>query len=180
MAPFLPVRAISRSQKVRIGRGNNAEVLVDTTTYVDLADGQSKKDLQHHQAIGAVIVVGSLSASNANVIVTNGVTTDEGASNADMIVRTYAGDLLVRDTGARVSVAQTDTTLSAADATNPRIDIIQVNYTTGAVTKKNGTAAASPTAPTADAGNIAVAQISVPANDTAITTNQVTDVRPRG
>lgn len=177
MALYLPVRAISRSQKIRLGRQTATR---DTTIYVDISDINTRRDIEHHQALGALLVVGPLSVSNSDTVVAWGVDTDEGAANNDLVVRTYKGELRNRQTGVFVAVAQTDTTLSAADGTNPRIDIIQVHTTTGAVTKKNGTAAASPVAPTADASNIAVAQISVPATDTAITTNQVTDVRPRG
>ncbi len=174
MAQYLPVRAFNRSQQVRIGK---QRVTPTATTFVDISDALQRKELAYHSAIGAVIPVGPLSASNADVVVNSGAYTDEGAANNDLIVRTYAGTLRNRQTGATVSVTQTDTTLSAADATNPRIDLIQVDATTGAVTKKTGTAAASPVAPTPDAGTIVVAQVSVPANDTAITTNQITDVR---
>lgn len=61
MALYLPVRAASRSQKVRIG----GQVLSATaTSYVDISDIPTRRALQNHQAIGAVIVVGPLSASN--------------------------------------------------------------------------------------------------------------------
>ena len=67
--------------------------------------------------------------------------------------------------------------LATADGSNPRLDLVQVHTTTGTVTKKNGVAAASPVAPTVDAGNIALATVLVPATATAPTT--ITDVRPR-
>lgn len=177
MALYLPVRAISRSQKIRIGRQTATR---DTTIYVDISDINTRRDVEHHQALGALLVVGALSASNVDTIVAWGADTDEGAANNDMVVRTYKGELRNRQTGAMVAVAQTDLTLTAAHATLVRIDIVQVHTTTGVVTKKDGTAAASPVAPTADASNIAIASINVPATDTAITTNQITDLRPRG
>lgn len=176
MASFLPIRAISRSQQVRIG---DQKITRDKTFYVDIDNGQVRRDLERHAAFGAFIIVGPLTTSNADITVETGVNTDEGAANNDLVVRTYAGELRNRATGAYVSVAQTDTTMSAADATNPRIDIIQVHNTTGVVTKKNGTAAASPVAPSPDASNTVIARVTIPANDTAITTNQITDVRPR-
>jgi len=46
----------------------------------------------------------------------------------------------------------------AAPATNPRIDIVQIS-TAGVITRKAGTENASPTAPTADAGNLKRAEI---------------------
>lgn len=177
MALYLPIRAISRSQKIRVGRQT---VTRDATVFADITDINTRRDLERHQAIGALLTVGPLSTSNADVVVASGVDTDQGASAVDMTVTTYKGELHNRQTGARVSVAQTDNTLVAADAVNPRSDIIQVHMTTGVVGKKTGVAAVSPSAPAPDAGNVAVARIDVPANDTAITTSQITDVRPRG
>lgn len=174
MPQYLPIRAFNRSQQVRIGK---QKVLPNATTFVDIDDPVSRKELGHHSTLGAVFVVGPLSASNADVVVQSGASTDEGAANNDMVVRTYAGTIRNRQTGATVSVPQTDTTIAAADGTNPRNDVIQVNTTTGAVTKVTGTPAAAPTTPAVTAGNIGIAVVNVPANDTAITTSQVTDTR---
>lgn len=177
MAQYLPIRGIHRSQSVRIG---SQQIKPDVTTYVDISDGKVKRDLQRYSALGSFIVVGPLSQDTGDVVVDWGLQTTQGASGADLIITTEAGELLNRSTSARVDVDQTDLTISAADATNPRVDIVQVHSTTGAVTKKNGTAAATPSAPAPDTGNIVIANVSVPANDTAITTNQITDRRPRG
>lgn len=46
----------------------------------------------------------------------------------------------------------------AAPAANPRIDIVQIS-TAGVITRKAGTENASPTAPTADAGNLKLAEV---------------------
>lgn len=176
MALYLPIRAISRSQNVRIG---SQRILPIATSYVDISDGKTRRELMHHQAIGSIITVGALTASNSGTVVTTGVVVSEGVSATDLIISATAGELRNRSTGASVAVAATDVTLSAAHATLVRIDIVQVHTTTGVVTKKSGTAAASPVAATPDAGNISVAEINVPATDTAITNNQITDVRPR-
>lgn len=177
MAPFLPIRALNRSQQVRIG---GTKVKTDTTTYVDLGDGKSRRELGNHTALGAVIVVGTISNTNADVVVVFGVNTDEGAANNDMVVRTYAGEIRNRATGTVIAVVLSDTTLATAHATLDRIDLVVVDSTSGAVTKVDGTAAASPVAPATPAGKTAIASVSVPANDTAITTNQVTDLRILG
>lgn len=60
-------------------------------------------------------------------------------------------------------------TLAAADATNPRIDLIQMDTSAGApyITKKTGTAAANPVAPSPDANSIVVAYIYVRATGAA-------------
>src|SRR5208282_3020072 len=86
MAPFLPIRAVSRSQTVRIGK---TTVKTGTTTYVDVGSqtetGGIKagstlpyspfKELQNHLAIGAVIVVGPLTFTASDWAVTRGVVT---------------------------------------------------------------------------------------------------------
>jgi hypothetical protein len=46
----------------------------------------------------------------------------------------------------------------AAPATNPRIDIVQIS-TAGVISRKAGTENASPTAPTADANNLKLAEV---------------------
>lgn len=61
MALYLPIRAISRSQQVRIGK---EKITRDKTHYVDISDGAIRRDLEHYQALGSLIEVGPLSASN--------------------------------------------------------------------------------------------------------------------
>jgi hypothetical protein len=176
MASFLPIRAFNRSQQVRIA---SQKIKTDTTAYIDISDPKTLRELQHHSALGAVYPVGELSTSNATAVF-EGATVDEGSNAADMVVQINAGRLYTRDTGVTIVAVKAGTiTITAADATNPRIDIIQVHTTTGAVTKVDGTAAASPVAPAASATNVVIARVSVPANDTAITTDQITDVAPR-
>lgn len=177
MAEYLPIRALTRSQQVRIGGQTIGTV---HNYYVDINDGKTRKDLQTHSAIGAIIVTGPVSATSGDVVVTSGAVTNQGTSATDMIVTTLDGTLRNRDTGAQITVNSTNTTIATADATNPRIDLIQVNTTSGAVSGKTGTAAASPAAPAPDNGNIAIAQVAVAANTTAITNANITDRRPLG
>ncbi len=63
--------------------------------------------------------------------------------------------------------------VSAADATNPRIDIVYVS-SLGVVSYLAGTAAASPVAPTVPTDGLLLALVSVAANVTAITTAMIT------
>jgi hypothetical protein len=174
MGEFLPVRALNRSQNVRI---NKTRVTSTKTVYVDLGNATAKRELQHHSALGAVIPVGPLSFTSNQVVVKYGVFTDQGVNGTDLVVRTYEGVIVDRETSATVDVVQTDTTLAAADATNPRNDLIQVKTADGTVSKVTGTPAVSPAVPAAETGNIAVAVVNVPANDTAITNNQISDLR---
>ena len=74
------------------------------------------------------------------------------------------------------AVAAADVTITTADATNPRIDLIVVN-SSGALAVRAGTAAASPKPPARSANDVVIAAVYVPANDTAIATSQITDMR---
>lgn len=74
------------------------------------------------------------------------------------------------------AVAAADVTIGAADATNPRIDLIVVN-SSGALAVRAGTAAAAPKPPARTANDVVIAQVYVPANDTAIGDSQIKDRR---
>lgn len=177
MAEYLPIRGLSRSVNVRVG---GQKILPGATYYVDIADGKTRRELQRHSTLGSYIVVGPVSQDSGDVVVSWGAQTTQGSSGADLVITVENGELRNRTSGDYVDIDQTDLTISAADATNPRIDLVQVDASSGAVSKKDGTAAVTPAAPAPDSGNIAIANVSVPANDTAITTNQITDRRPRG
>jgi len=84
--------------------------------------------------------------------------------------------------------AQVSVTIPASDITNGRIDIIGVQVTdseyagatnTAAIVLIQGTAAPSPLEPALPANFVTLARVDVPANDTAITTSQITDRRRR-
>ena len=87
-----------------------------------------------------------------------------------------------------VVTAATNVTIPSADASNPRIDLICVKIDTGAspdATASNvatlvnveGTAAASPSAPSVPTNHLKLAEIAVPALDTTISSGQITDYR---
>jgi hypothetical protein len=67
--------------------------------------------------------------------------------------------------------------INAANATNPRIDLIYLEPTAGAITYLAGTAGTSPIAPTLPTGGVALATIAVAANQTTITSANITDIR---
>ena len=81
--------------------------------------------------------------------------------------------------------AITNLTISAADATNPRIDAVVVRVDTSArtvtISVKNGTAATTPAAPTmtrsATVNEYCLAKVAVAANATSITMSNITDTR---
>jgi hypothetical protein len=74
------------------------------------------------------------------------------------------------------AVAAADVTITAADATNPRIDLIVVT-SAGALAVRAGTPAASPKPPARTANDVVIAAVYVPANDTSIETTKCIDMR---
>lgn len=93
----------------------------------------------------------------------------------DMTVAVAAGFVQVAS-GLVIAVAAGNVTISAANATNPRIDLVSASDT-GTKTVTAGTAAASPKAPALPAGDVALAMVYVPANDTTIESDHITDKR---
>lgn len=82
----------------------------------------------------------------------------------------------VLSNGALLAVTAGTVTIGTADATNPRIDLVVVS-SAGTKSVRAGTAAASPKPPVRTANDVVLAMVYVPANDTAIATNQITDKR---
>jgi hypothetical protein len=179
MAPFLPVRAVNRSQRVRIGKQT---VKVGTTTYVDLAStvetggipaGSSLpyspfKELQNHVAIGAVIVVGPITASNNDWVEvgTGGVTT--ATKEAEPKVATTAGEVNNRATNAYFAFPELAAKkIKVAAAGKERIDIVTV--------KEAGGSAPTITAGVAALKGAAVAP-ATPEKELLLATVKVTDV----
>lgn len=185
MAVYLPIRALSRSQGVRIG---NQRITTDTTAYVDISDGKTRRELQNHSALGSVIVVGPLSSSNSDVVVDSGYVVSEGTTNTNLTVGVTAGELRNRATGVSVAYAgsaDSGATLAAADGTNPRVDLVVADNTSGAVSKVDGTATAGANltnktgAPAVPAGKTKLAYTLLAAGATAITNANIQDARPR-
>jgi hypothetical protein len=74
------------------------------------------------------------------------------------------------------AVAAADATITTADATNPRIDLIVIT-SAGAIAVRAGTPAAAPKPPARTANDVVIAQVFVAANDTAIATTECIDRR---
>lgn len=92
-------------------------------------------------------------------------------------VDTTAGNIQLGD--ARVAVAAQVTTLTAADPTNPRVDLITCDGT-GNVQATAGTPAANPAAPDIPAGHALVGVVFVPAGATEIVASDIYDYRVLG
>lgn len=111
-------------------------------------------------------------------------------SPASMGVQVYLGSGSVTRSGQGPYVFYSNTTgtltLAAANATNPRIDLVYVQIqdavlgdaaTQAVLGVVTGTAAPSPTVPALPANSIPLAQIAVAANATTITATNITDMR---
>lgn len=117
--------------------------------------------------------IDALAAGIANDgVISGGAVTAQGTP--DMTVAVAAG---VGRVGATIiTIGAGNVTITAADGTNPRIDVIQVN-SSGTKSAVAGTASATPKAPALSGTAITLAFVYVPAADTTIATNQITDKR---
>lgn len=100
--------------------------------------------------------------------------TAQGTPN--MTVSVAAGTIYMADGQRFASGGNAALAVTAANTSNPRIDIIYVSAT-GIISYLAGTAAASPTVPTVPIGGQLLAQIAVAANATTITGANITDCR---
>ncbi len=92
----------------------------------------------------------------------------------DMTVAVAAGIIAVGSV--MVSVIAGNVTITAANATNPRFDLIVIDNA-GVKSAVAGTSAAAPVFPAIPANSVVLAAVYVPANDTTMAANQITDKR---
>lgn len=92
----------------------------------------------------------------------------------DMTLAVAKGAVLTA--GLLAAVTAGNVTIDAADASNPRIDLV-VAGTSGTKAVRKGTPAAAPKPPARSAGDVALAMVFVPAADTSIEADKVTDKR---
>lgn len=92
----------------------------------------------------------------------------------DMTVAVASGS--VRSNGVARTVTGANATIAAANATDPRLDLIVIT-SAGAIATRTGTAAPAPAPAVRVANDVALAVVYVPAADTAIQSNQIVDLR---
>lgn len=92
----------------------------------------------------------------------------------DMTVAVAAGT--VRSNDVDFTVAAGNGTITAADAANPRLDLVVIT-SAGAIAVRAGTPAINPKPAARTSGDVALAVVYVPAADTTIESNQITDLR---
>lgn len=140
MPPFLPTFSISRSQSVRLGRGpgnqnvpelNSGDIAVNPQTgaligpqYVDLGNAYTRRDYQHHQAVGAIIDVGSTSNTVYSDLFGTGFAVTNGAG---FVLNVAAGVIQSRYSGAQIAVPATTVTTPGAPLFGTRNDLVIVN-----------------------------------------------------
>lgn len=93
----------------------------------------------------------------------------------DMTLAVAAGTVRVAGVP-RATVTAGNVTITTADATNPRFDLVVVS-STGVKSVTAGAPAATPAFPAIPANSVVLAAVYVPANDTAIGTTQIIDKR---
>lgn len=129
------------------------------------------------------------------VVVSTDLAVTERGAGANMSVDVAAGICWVKgDDSALQPIyrcyndATKNLTVSAADGTNPRIDLVIAEVRDAAFSGVStdwrlrvvtGTPAGSPSAPSTPNNAIVLARVSVPASDTTISNAQITDYRPR-
>ena len=113
-----------------------------------------------------------VAAYNGTGVVTGGAVTAQGTP--DMTVAVAAGTVL--SNGLHYTISAGNGTISTADSSNPRFDLITIN-TSGAIVVTAGTAASNPVFPAIPADDAVLAAVHVPAGDTAIATAQIVDKR---
>lgn len=127
------------------------------------------------QSVWYTTDIAILVAGHAGVGVLTGCeVTAQGAP--DMTLAVASGTIQATAGAAAVTVTAGNVNITAADGTNPRIDLVTV-AANGTKTVTDGTAAAAPKPPDLPAGHIALAMVDVPANDAAIATAQITSKR---
>lgn len=92
----------------------------------------------------------------------------------DMTVAVAVGTVMSNNLP--LAVAAGNVTITAADGTNPRLDLVVVN-SSGTKAARAGTAAANPKPPARSANDVVLAVVYIPASDTTIGANQITDLR---
>jgi len=104
-----------------------------------------------------------------------GMTVTQRGAGANMSVDVASGSYVANNTGVTKS-ATTNVVITAADPSNPRIDII-VGDSAGAITAVAGTPASSPNPPQVPSGKVRFAFVNVAAATTSIVNANIQDAR---
>ena len=109
---------------------------------------------------------------SGNGVISGGAVTAQGTP--DMTVAVASGVSVIGDS--RVIIGAGNVTITTADGTNPRIDLVVIN-SSAVKSVAAGSAAAQPVLPSIPANSIVLATLYVEASDTTIETNKINDRR---
>ncbi len=179
MATYLPIRALNRSSRIRI---NGQVVLPGATSYVDISIASVRKDLADHSTLGQIFVVGPITASNSDGVVTSAgagaVTPGTGVS-----VNVAAGELKVQSTGAFVAGAAATNQALTLTTSAGQSQVFGINWdnTAGTVSVTAGTPATtgSQVAPAIPAGVTRLATVTLANGAASVITGNIVDARGR-
>jgi hypothetical protein len=133
--------------------------------------GTPQNDLQSILFSEYLNVLSECIAGN-NVVLSGLACTAQGSP--DMTVAVAKGAVL--SNGTMFAVAAGNATITTANATNPRLDLVVIT-SAGAIAVRAGTAAAAPKPPSRTSNDVVLAVVYVPATDTTISSDQITDLR---
>ena len=133
--------------------------------------GEGQNDIQSilFQEYIDVLVAG---IGGQDCVLGGGVVTAQGSPNMTVAVANAA----VLSNGVMFSVPAGNATITAANATLPRIDMVCANVS-GSLVVHAGTPSAAPKPGVRSANDVALAAVYVPAADTTIGSDQITDMR---
>jgi hypothetical protein len=171
-------RSLARRTGIDIGAKSFSD---GVTTYVNLDNKRVRRDLAKHSSIGQLLATGDTFYQGDDGVIDWG---GKVTVRATGLVVDSSAVVATRANGTVVNHAADTATIGAADATNPRIDIIALDTTTPNVVVVAGTATAGANLVNrrgiADlaANRTALAYVLVPATATDLVQTNVLDVRP--
>lgn len=181
MSTMIALRGLTRNKSVDV---DGKPIRRDVTTWANIDNPRVQRDIAKHSAIGgAVFPFGDTYFQNDDGVVTGG---GKVTVRATTLVTDVSKTFVKRANGAVVDVdAGAAPALGAADATNPRIDVIAVDTSgAGAFVVVAGTATAGANLTNRlgmaalPANRTALAAVLVPATATTLSQANVADVRP--
>lgn len=133
--------------------------------------GEGQNDIQSilFQEYLDVLVAG---IDGKDCVLSGGACTAQGSPDMTVAVAKCA----VLTNGVMKAVAAANATITTANGSNPRIDLIVIN-SSGAIAVRAGTAAASPKPAAKSANDVVLAAVYVPTSDTTIGSDQITSLR---
>jgi hypothetical protein len=133
--------------------------------------GEGQNDLQSvcFQEYLEVLLAG---INGIDCVLSGGAVTAQGSPDMTVAVAKAA----VLSNRVLKAVAAANANIAAADGANPRLDLVVIN-SSGAIAVRTGTAAAAPKPPARSANDVVLAVVYVPASDTTIASDQISDLR---